>query len=156
MDRPIAGFECDLYYDSVGTAGGTPTWAEIKNAKDVNFPDAADEIEVSARYSDRKKYIAGMFDGAIEFGYQFVKGTDAVFTALQTKYLSRTPIQVAAADGPIATPGTIYSRDWYMITKFEKSEELAGSVTYSITLRPTVVFNAGAMVEKTYVTVPEA
>lgn len=146
-DRPIAGFECTLYYKDGSN------WKEIKNAKDVSIPDSVEAIEVSARFSRAKKYIAGMTDGSIEFGYQYIKGTDAVFTALQTHYLNRDPIEVAAADGDIVTNGTIYSRDWYVITKFERTEELGGSRVYSVTLQPTVVFQNGAIVERSFVTV---
>ncbi len=92
-DRPIAGFECALFYK----AGAN--WTEIKNAKDVSLPDSTEAIDVSARYSPAKKYIAGMSDGSIEFGYQYIKGTDPVFDALQDHYLNREPIEVAAADG---------------------------------------------------------
>ena len=151
-DRPIAGFECALYYNSAAL-NAAAVWAEIKNAKDVSLPDAADEIDVSARYSKAKKYIAGMNDGSIEFGYQYIRGTDAVFNELEDRYLNREPIEVAAADGDITVEGTVYSRDWYTITKFERTEELGGSRVYNVTLRPTVVFNAGEMVERTFVTV---
>ncbi len=143
-DRPIAGFECSLYYKDGSN------WSEIKNAKDVSLPDSTEAIDVSARYSSAKKYIAGMSDGSIDFGYQYIKGTDAVFAALQAKYLTREPIEIAAADGPIGTNGTVYSRDWYVVTKFERTEELGGSRVYSVTLQPTVVFNSGAIVERSF------
>jgi hypothetical protein len=143
-DRPIAGFECALYYKN-GAA-----WVEIKNAKDVSLPDSTEAIDVSARYSPAKKYIAGMSDGSIEFGYQYIKGTDTVFDALQDHYLTREPIEVAAADGDITTTGTVYSRDWYVITKFERTEELGGSRVYSVTLQPTVIFESGAIVERSF------
>jgi hypothetical protein len=143
-ERPIAGFECALYLRSGGA------WLEIKNAKDVSLPDSTEAIDVSARYSKAKKYIAGMSDGSIEFGYQFIRGTDPVFAALQNHYLSREPLEFAAADGDISASGSVYSRDWYVITKFERSEELGGSRVYNITVQPTVVFEGGAMVERSF------
>jgi hypothetical protein len=143
-DRPIAGFECALFYKDGAN------WKEIKNAKDVSLPDSTEAIDVSARYSRAKKYIAGMSDGSIEFGYQYIKGTDPVFDALQTHYLSREPIEIAAADGLIAENGTVYSRDWYVVTKFERTEELGGSRVYSVTLQPTVVFESGNIVERSF------
>jgi len=143
-DRPIAGFECALFYKDGAN------WNEIKNAKDVSLPDSTEAIDVSARYSAAKKYIAGMSDGSIEFGYQYIKGTDPVFDALQARYLSREPIEIAAADGAIAENGTVYSRDWYVVTKFERTEELGGSRVYSITLQPTVVFESGNIVERSF------
>ncbi|MFM7842917.1 MAG: hypothetical protein ACKPEY_01635 [Planctomycetota bacterium] len=151
-DRPIAGFECKLYYNSANV-GSTPTWVEIKNAKDVSHPDSVEAIEASARYSKSKRYIAGMFDGSIEFGYQYIRGTDAVFTAPQNHYLNHEPIAVAAADNDIAVAGTTYGRDWYVVTKFERSEELGGTRTYNVTLQPTVVFNSGTLIERTFVVV---
>ena len=143
-DRPIAGFECALFYKDGAN------WNEIKNAKDVSLPDSTEAIDVSARYSAAKKYIAGMSDGSIEFGYQYIKGTDPVFDALQARYLSREPIEIAAADGVIAENGTVYSRDWYVVTKFERTEELGGSRVYSVTLQPTVVFESGNIVERSF------
>ena len=143
-DRPIAGFECALFYKDGAN------WNEIKNAKDVSLPDSTEGIDVSARYSAAKKYIAGMSDGSIEFGYQYIKGTDPVFDALQARYLSREPIEIAAADGAIAENGTVYSRDWYVVTKFERTEELGGSRVYSVTLQPTVVFESGNIVERSF------
>ena len=143
-DRPIAGIESALFYK------GGANWKEVENAKDVSLPDSTEAIDVSARYSRAKKYIAGMSDGSIEFGYQYIKGTDAVFDALQTHYLSREPIEIAAADGPIAENGTVYSRDWYVVTKFERTEELGGSRVYSVTLQPTVVFESGNIVERSF------
>jgi hypothetical protein len=143
-DRPIAGFECALFYEDGAN------WNEIKNAKDVSLPDSTEAIDVSARYSAAKKYIAGMSDGSIEFGYQYIKGTDPVFDALQARYLSREPIEIAAADGAIAENGTVYSRDWYVVTKFERTEELGGSRVYSVTLQPTVVFESGNIVERSF------
>ena len=151
-DRPIAGFECKLYYNSANV-GQTAQWVELKNAKDVNLPDSVEAIEASARYSKSKRYIAGMFDGSIEFGYQYIRGTDAVFDELQDRYLNREPIEIAAADNDIVTAGTTYSRDWYVITKFERSEELGGARVYNVTLQPTVVFNNGQVIEKSYHTV---
>ena len=152
-DRPIAGFECKLYYNTANV-GQTAQWVEIKNAKDVNLPDSVEAIEASARYSKSKRYIAGMFDGSIEFGYQYIRGTDAVFAALQTHYLNREPIEIAAADNEILVGGTTYSRDWYVVTKFERSEELGGARVYNVTLQPTVVFNNGQVIEKSYHTSP--
>jgi hypothetical protein len=143
-DRPIAGFECALFYKDGAN------WNEIKNAKDVSLPDSTEAIDVSARYSAAKKYIAGMSDGSIEFGYQYIKGTDPVFDALQARYLSREPIEIAAADGAIAENGTVYTRDWYVVTKFERTEELGGSRVYSVTLQPTVVFESGNIVERSF------
>lgn len=146
---PIQGFLCKLYYDADSSIA-SPTWTEIVAAKDVSEPNTADEVEVSARFSDGKKYIPGQFDQSIQFGYQYLKGgDDAVFEFLQDAFNDRTPIQIASTDGDIETTGTVGFKDWVVVTQFDTTEELAGSKTYAITFRPTPKFNAGAIVERT-------
>lgn len=149
-NRPLAGFECSLNYDSADSVA-SPVWVPIPQAKNVSIPDSMDAVEVSARSSPQKRYIAGMGEESISCEYQYVDGTgDAVFAALQAKYLARAPIQIAWADGSMAVAGAHYGKDWFVITKFDTSEELSGSKTYSLELKPTVKFNSGALVERSF------
>lgn len=144
-DAPVQGYKCKLYYDSADSQA-SPTWVLIKNAIDVNLPDSQEEVEVSARYADDKLYLAGQSDRAINFGYQYITGSgDTVFTALQTRKANRTATQFAWADGPIATTGTVYYKGWMTITQFDSAEELAGSKTFDITVKPTPHFTAGTL-----------
>ncbi len=147
--EPVQGYLCKLYYDSASSVD-SPTWVEIVNAKDVSEPDTADEVEVSARYSGGKKYIAGQKDQSIQFGYQYMKGgDDTVFSFLQDAYDDRTPIQIASTDADIEDNDTVGFTDWVVVTQFETTEELAGSKMYNITFRPTVKFDSNTIVERT-------
>ena len=100
-DRPIAGFECALFYKDGAN------WNEIKNAKDVSLPDSTEAIDVSARYSAAKKYIAGMSDGSIEFGYQYIKGTEPVFDALQAFDPITTTLQINGIGAPLSPDASV-------------------------------------------------
>lgn len=153
MDNgPQAGFECYAYYNS-GTHA-SPTWVLMRLIRDLNSPESFTEIDASARQSARKKTLVGMADNSLEFDYLYIKGSnDPVFAALQTKKNARTPIQIAIADGPIATSGTTYEKDWYQFTKFDRGEPLDDAVKYDIALKPTIYFDSGTLIDRSYHTV---
>lgn len=148
----MKGADCKLYYDSASSIA-SPTWVLISKAQDVSLPSSAEEVEASARHSKRKKYLSGQIDESITFGYLYDTAADTVFDFLRTAYLDGTEIQIADADGAIATTGTTYGKDWCVITAFESTEEMNGAKVFNITLKPTVKFNAGAIVDKSYTTV---
>lgn len=152
VDEPAPGYECILYYNS-GT-NASPTWVPMPMVTDLSESESLTKIDVSARYSNRKKYFAGQADGSVSFGYMYRKGaTDTVFTFLQTSKDARTAVQFAVADGPIATIGTEYSKDYYQITKFDKKQDLDGVMTFDVELSPTPYWDAGSLVDYSYVTV---
>jgi hypothetical protein len=148
----MIGGDCKLYYDSASSVA-SPTWVLIPKAQDVNLPDSLEEVEASARHSKEKKYLGGQQDMGIEFGYLYDTADDTVFAFLRTAYINRTPIQVAEADGAIATVGTTYGKNWYIVTSMPSAEELNGAKNFQITMKPTIKFNAGAIVDKSYTTV---
>jgi hypothetical protein len=150
---PVASFEAKLYYDSADSIASA-TWVEIKNIKDVAEPDAAEKLDVSTRASKNKKYWSGMVDQGVSTQYQYQKGvTDTVFTALKTKKESGDLIQLACADGDIVTPATIYFKDWFIITKFDRKEDLGGTIVYDLEFAPAPKFNSGVLVDRSYITV---
>lgn len=150
---PVASFEAKLYYDSADSVS-TPTWVEIKNIKDVAEPDSLEKLDVSSRASKNKKYWAGMADQNISTQYQFQKGvTDTVFTALKAKKESGDQIQLACCDGDIVVTGSTYFKDWYVITKFDRKEDLGGTIVYDLEFSPAPKFNSGALVDRSYTTV---
>lgn len=152
VDEPSPGFECVLYYNS-GTYA-SPTWVPMPMVRNLSEPEGYTKIDISTRASPNKKYFAGQADCSVAFDYLYRKGTtDSVFTFLQTSKDARTAVQFAVADGPIATVGTEYSLDYYQVTKFDKKQDLDGVMMFDIELSPTVYFNAGALVDRSYVTV---
>jgi hypothetical protein len=145
---PLAGFEAKLYIKL------SSTWTEMIFAQNVSRPDSATAIEASCKGSPNKKYILGQADQSLEFGYLYIKGlTDTVFDALKAAKQARTHIEVAHADGAIATVGTKYVRDWYVVEDFSEDEQLDDVITFSIKLKPTLHFVSGALVERESVTV---
>jgi hypothetical protein len=146
---PQAGFEAKLYLKI------SATWTEMIYAQDVKGPNVAGEIETSIKGSRNKKYIQGQSDQSLEFEYLWIKGhTDPVFNALQAAKEAGTVVEVASADGAIATAGTTYIRDNYIVVDFSKNEELESAVTYSAKLKPAIVLASGALVERSAVVVP--
>lgn len=150
---PVAGCDAKTYYDSADSIA-TPTWVEIANIKDAAEPDSADKLDVSSRASRNKKYWSGMVDQGITTQYQYQKGiTDTVFAALKAKKESGDLIQLAVADGAIAGSGTTYFKDWYVITKFDRKEDLGGTIIFDLEFAPAPKFNAGVLVDRSYVTI---
>jgi len=147
---PVASFEAKLYYDSADSVG-TPTWVEIKNIKDVAEPDSLEKLDVSSRASKNKKYWAGMVDQSISTQYQFQKGVSD--TVLKAKKESGDQIQLACCDGDIVTTGSTYFKDWFVITKFDRKEDLGGTIVYDLEFSPAPKFNSGALVDRGYTTV---
>lgn len=149
-NRPVTGLECIIAYDSASSTA-SPTWVEIPQAQDVSEPSAMEEVEASCKASVRKRYLPGQEDAGIEFDYLFVQGgNDEVFNFMHDKYHTREPIHMASADGPMNADGTLYLRDWFVITKFEPGQDLGGSRVYAVTMKPTPHFTEGVLDEYSY------
>lgn len=152
IDEPSPGFECVLYYNS-GT-NASPTWVAMPMVRNLSETESYTKIDISSRASANKKYFAGQADVSVSFDYLYRKGaTDTVFTFLQTIKDARTATQFAISDGPIATVATEYSKDYYQVTKFDKKQDLDGVMMFDIELSPTLVYDSGTIVERSYVTV---
>lgn len=152
VDEPSPGFECVLYYNSATNA--SPTWVPMPMVRSLSESEGYTKIDISTRASPNKKYFAGQADCSVSFDYLYRKGTtDAVFTFMQTSKDARTAVQFAIADGPIATVGTEYSKDYYQITKFDKKQDLDGVMMFDVELSPTLYVDSGTVIDKTYVTV---
>lgn len=151
--EPVGGLDCKLYYDSASSVA-SPTWVLISKAQDLSGPETAEEVEASARHSRFKKFLAGQIDGPIQFGYLYSTAAsgsmDSVLTALKGAFVAGTPLQFAVADGAIATTGTTYFKDWFVVTGMERSEELNGSVSFQFSLKPYPKFNSGSIVDRSY------
>ncbi len=152
MSEAVPGYLCKSYLNTATHA--SPTWSEAKFVKDVALPDSAESIDVSARFSGGKKYEPGQAEQNVTFSYQYIKGSvDSVLSALRTAFHGRTALQMAFADGPIATNGTTYFKDWFKVHKMDSAEDLGGSKMYDIELRPCIHFESSSLIERTYTTV---
>lgn len=96
-----------LLYLNTGSQG-TPTWALITAAVNIAVDPAPSDIVIQeANFSDG--HMSGFGDPAITFTLQHDKG-DANVVALIAACASGAITEIAVADGPIATPGTVYYR----------------------------------------------
>lgn len=122
-------------FRNTGTAG-SPTWDEITAVADVELSATADASESSTRASRIRSYVAGMLDFSVT-ATMILVATEADYTAIRTAFFNGTALDLAIADGPIATTGTRYFRSGFVVTSFSQSEPLNGTVTLSVEFRPT-------------------
>lgn len=155
MTQPNAsslGYLCKLYYNSATHA--TPTWVEVKRAKDVSVPLSKDEADTSRRESKWKFSKGAQREGALEFGYQYKSGADTVFDMLLDSFLNGTAVQFAVMDGDITASGNQGLRAFMEVFDFPHDEPLADGVVYNIGLKLTDHEESSALVEPDWYAVP--
>jgi len=138
------GLDAKLYYCVAGI-GGSPTWTELTNVKNVTLSLTKGEADVTTRANSGWKATAGTLkEGSIEF--EMVWDTeDAGFTAIKDAYFSNTRIAIAAMDGPITGTGSNGSQGLWadcMITDFSRDEPLEDAISVKVTAKPTYSANA--------------
>ena len=127
------GLDAKLYHNT-GTYG-VPVWDLIPDARDVTINLERSAAEVSRRGSDWKKFLPALSDATVEFELVY-NPTDADFTAIRDAYLNGTILDMAIADGWIATTGTQYLRSEMYVTSFVRGEPLEDMLTLSVTVKP--------------------
>ena len=115
----------------------TPDWQVMVNVKDLTLNIEAGEADVTTRGNNGwRAIVATLKDGSIEF--EMVWDTaDAGFTAIKDAFFNKTPIELAAMDGDIATAGSQGLRATMAVTNFSRNEPLEEALTVSVTLKPT-------------------
>lgn len=141
----ILGINCKLYRNT-GTYG-SPTWNEIDGVQDVSINMDSETGEATTRATGGwKQYASTVRDAGIEFEMPY-DTADADMVALRDAFLtSGTTIELAAADGAIATTGTQYLRGTWCVTGFSLSEPLSDIRKVSISLKPGISANNMAWV----------
>lgn len=147
----LPGDLCRLYRNT-GT-DASPTWIEIEKAKDVSWPISIGEADVSARDCEYKLSEANLIGIELTFGYEYERGTDAIYDALMADALQRTKRIYAIADGDIAGTGTRYLKFPGQIFSIENEEPLEGSKSASFTIKPTRLRESGNLIRPQFVTV---
>jgi predicted secreted protein len=140
-------------------SNATPTWNEIPNVKDLTLAMEKDETDVTTRASGGwKEFVDGLIDGSVEFSMLY-DSADADFTALQTAFFAKTPIEFAIMDGIITGAGSTGNqglRAFMMVKSFTRNENLGEALMVDVSLRPCKNSGgtAGAHVAPTWYTVP--
>lgn len=135
------GLDARLYFCVAGI-GGTPTWTELTNVKNVTLNLQKGEADVTTRANNGWRATAGTLkEGSIEF--EMVWDTvDAGFTAIQNAYFNNTLIGIAAMDGAIATAGSQGLWADCAIMDFSREEPLEDALSVKVTAKPTYSVNA--------------
>ena len=135
------GFEAKLYFCVAGI-GGTPTWTELKNVKDVSLNIEASEADVTTRANGgHKAVVGGLKEATLEFESPWDPDADG-FEELRDAFLNRTSVGLAAMDGGIAVAGSQGLWADCAILKFDRQEKLDEAIVVSVTAKPTYSANA--------------
>ena len=135
------GLDLKLYYNTASYA--TPTWSLITNVEDLTLGLTKAEGNASNR-----SQVYAMFMGTqklAEFSWKMVNNpADAATAAIQAAYDADpgTLIELAFADGLIATTGTKYRRFESEILDISEDQPLAGVSMISVKAKPTYTANA--------------
>lgn len=139
MPRKL-GMQAKLYRNTGDYA--TPVWVELTNAKDVTLNLEKGEADVTTRGNNGWKATAATLkDMSVEF--QMVYDTeDSSYSALEQAFFQDEIVEVAVADGVIATEGTKYIRASMEVFNFSRNEQNEEAITVDVTLKPTFAANA--------------
>ncbi|GMV72850.1 MAG: hypothetical protein AMXMBFR77_26870 [Phycisphaerales bacterium] len=134
------GLDCKLYRNT-GT-WGSPTWAEVGNARDVTVNLERGEADLTTRANAGWRATVGTLkDASLEFEMVWDPG-DAGFAAVRDAFLNGTVLDMVALDGGIAVSGSQGLRAEFSILSFSRSEPLEEGVTVNVTAKPAYSENA--------------
>ena len=126
------GLFSDIYYNS-GTYAA-PTWTAIPVARDVNLNLERGTAEVKSRNSNFAMTFVTFYEADLEFEI-LADTSEAAYTAMQAAFVGATVEDLAVADGPIATSGTVYWRADYNLTAFKRPQPLEGVNTIGLSAK---------------------
>jgi hypothetical protein len=137
------GVDAKLFYCVAGI-GGTPTWIELTNVKNVTVSMTKGEADVTTRANNGWKAVVGTLkEASIEF--EMIWNTqDLGFSAIQKAYFDGTIIGIAAMDGPVSGAGASGSQGLWadcMVVDFSRDEPLEDALTVKVTVKPTYSTN---------------
>lgn len=131
-------------YRNTGTYG-SPTWDLVDNVRDLRIPRTMKEANVSTRKVKVEQVEPTLLALGVE--WEMVRDdADTDYTALQTAFEGRSMVELAFANGPIATQGTKYTRCEMKLFDFSEQEPLEGANLVSVVAKPCRSANAPSTV----------
>jgi len=127
----LIGLDAKFYIN--GGTEQTPSWGEVSAVRDVRVSLESGEIDLARRGSTWRKFRAGLKEATLEIELLY-DPSDANIGTLRDAYVNGTVVDVAAADGDIASAG--YFRILGNVTKWENEQPLEEGSTVSVTIRP--------------------
>lgn len=114
----------------------TPTYTEVKIARNVSINLERGQIDVSGRGDDWNQYAAGRTDGTVEFE-MLVDKSNSEYSILSTAFFAKSEIAIMALDGDKATTGSEGIAGNFVLTNFTRNEQDQEAITYSVTASPS-------------------
>ena len=134
------GYTAKLYRNSGSYA--SPTWVEVENIIDLNFPHNFERLEAFTRGS------GGVMEaepGAMNLAFTFKirsDESDTDFTALETAYEGRSLIDFMILDGSSSTNGSRGYRYEGKIFSFGEDQALGNILYRDVSVEPCISSNA--------------
>lgn len=133
----MIGLDMKLYMNTGSYA--SPTWTLVKNVIDLKFdPGTAAEVQAKTRgdgTDDHDQWEPGLKAASYEWGMRWKKN-DTELQAFVDAWKNRDMVELAFADGPIATAGTTFWRQECKIFGIPRDEPLGESVVITVTAKP--------------------
>lgn len=133
------GRNCKLYYNA--GSYGSPTWTEVTLTRDLTLNQDAETADADHRG-------AGVFGADVvtklTLGVDFEmiwETASAVFLALVNAYYAGSSVEFLVLDGSVGASGSRGVRATCNVTKFTRSEPLAGVVMAQASIKPTYSAN---------------
>ena len=134
-----AGIDCQMYRNT-GTYG-TPVWNSITITRDATLGLDKGKPEAKDRQSRWKRHWFALKTGPISFNILADPAVDD-YDVLQDAYLNDTILDLAFANGAIATSGTRYFRADYGVYGFSQGQPLEDMET--VDCEVDIVYSATA------------
>lgn len=144
------GNDLKLYYNSGTTA--SPTWVLICQVGDVTIDFNRSLAEVDLRCSQWLLNLAGKMSGMFNFSLANNFG-NTVYDALRVIAFSGVPVQLASADGAIATVGTEYFKAYVVFSQFPWAQPTQEMSSHDAQAGLAWVEESGNLVEPSWVEV---
>ena len=120
---------------------GTPTWNEITIVRDLTLSMSKTMAAATARLSGYVQKKGALKEVTVEFDILADAAIDD-YDVLRDAFIAGTVLDVAIADGAIATVGTKYWRYDVEVAKFDRGEPLNDIATTAVTLEQAYSSNA--------------
>lgn len=141
----LVGVEAVLSYNT-GTHA-SPVWVTITRAKDVSLNASKGMADISSRASRFKYKKGALKELSLEFGYQYIKGTDSVWTMLSDSFVNGTANEYWVGDGTITLQGAKGWRFYGEVSDFSYEQALEDAETFKVKVEPTPYYASGTLVE---------
>src|SRR5664280_1975436 len=141
------GIDGKLYFCAAGI-GGTPSWTELTNVRNVTLNNTKAEADATTRNNNGwKAVVATLKEASIEWEMVW-DPADTGLVAIYGSYMANTVLGIACVDGAMTGEGAApngFKADC-MVSSISREENLEGVMTLKVTVKPTYSANAPALI----------